>query len=229
MTFNGFPEGKTHFDRLPTAFFTELLPQIDHLGELKVTLYVLWRLDRMESEFRYLLENDMITDSSFINGLAPSMEEAKQVLVESLSRCLQRGTLLKADVQVRNQQTTLFFFNSPKGRATVDAIKNGMWRPVDGDLRVPIELVPEQSSIYHLYEENIGPITPLLAEALADAEKLYPANWIKEAFRIAVEKNIRNWRYTEAILRRWQERGYDVRENRRDTEKTRQGYADWED
>jgi DnaD/phage-associated family protein len=94
---------------------------------------------------------------------------------------------------------------------------------------VPIELVTERPTIFHLYEENIGPITPLLSEVLADAEKQYPSHWIEEAFRIAVERNVRNWRYINAILLHWQERGYDAREDRRDTEKTRQQYADWED
>ncbi len=229
MKFDGLPEGKSHFDRVPTAFFTELMPQIDHLGELKVTLYFLWRLDRMEGDLRYLLEDDLIADNHFMSGLASSMQEAKKNLSEALSRCLQRGTLLKANVLVCDQQVALYFFNSPKGRETIKAIEKGMWRPSDEALRVPIELIPERLNIYQLYEENISPITPLLAEALADAERDYPANWIEEAFRIAVEKNVRNWRYIEAILRRWQERGYDVREDRRDTEKTRQKYTNWED
>jgi DnaD/phage-associated family protein len=229
MVFEGLPEGKINFDRLPAAFFTELLPQIDHLGELKVTLYVLWRLDRMEGEFRYLLDEDFIRDDRFLTGLHPVAERARQILAESLFRCLERGTLLKAEVQLRGQPTMLYFFNSPKGRACVEAIENGMWRPVENESRIPIELVPERPNIYQLYEENIGLITPLLAEALVDAEKDYPANWIEEAFRIAVEKNIRNWRYIQAILHRWQERGYDAREDRRDTEKARKQYTSWED
>ena len=229
MVFQGLPEGRIHFDRLPTAFFSELLPQIDHLGELKVTLYALWRLDRMEGDFRYLLDEDFINDSRFISGLSSSMDQAKQILDDSISRCLKRGTMLKAVTHIHNQQTVLYFFNSPRGRESVKAIENGLWRPSDEDVRVPIELVPARPNIYLLYEKNIGPITPLLAEALDNAESDYPASWIEEAFRIAVEKNVRNWRYIEAILRRWQERGYDVRENRRDTEKTRQQYADWED
>lgn len=229
MNYNGLPDGKTQFERVPSAFFTDLLPQIDHLGELKVTLYFLWRLDRMEGEFRYLTEDDIIADDHFMFGLASTLEDAKVILANSLSRCLQRGSLLKADIKIRDKQQRLYFFNSPKGREIVEAIKKGMWRPSDNSLRIPIELVPEQPNIFQLYEENIGPITPLLAEALSDAEVEYPVTWIEEAFRIAVEKNIRNWRYVEAILRRWQERGYDVREARRDSEKTRQQYTDWED
>ena len=229
MKFDGFPDGKTRFDRLPTAFFTELMPQIDHLGELKLTLYFLWRLDRMEGEFRYLLEEDLLADNAFMSGLATSMREAKDILSDSLSRCLKRGILLRTDLQLHDKLFKLYFLNSPKGREAVEAAQKGLWNPSDESLRVPIELVPERSNIFQLYEENIGPITPLLAEVLVDAENDYPVTWIEEAFRIAVEKNVRNWRYIKAILKRWQERGYDAREVRRDTEKIRQQYADWED
>jgi len=229
MKFEGLPAGKVNFDRIPSVFFSDLLPQIDHLGELKVTLYVLWRLDRMADDFRFLTESDFLNDSRFIAGVAESDETRVAVLQEALALCVQRGTLLKADVYQSGEFTSLYFFNSPKGRAAVDAIQKGDWRPGDDGARVPIELVPERPDIYSLYEENIGLVTPLLAETLADAEAEYPAKWIKEAFRIAVENNVRNWRYVQAILRRWHERGYDAREDRRDTEKTRQKYADWED
>ena len=230
IKFEGLP-AKVNFDRLPSPFFSELLPLIDDLGELKVTLYVLWRLDRMAGDFRYLMESDFLADSRFISGLAGSPEGGAATLKESLSRCVNRGSLLRAEIRQKDGISTLYFFNSPKGRAALEAIQNGSWRPAEADAEsaVPIELVPERPSIYQLYEENIGPLTPLLAEALGDAEDEYPANWIEEAVRIAVEKNVRNWRYVEAILRRWHERGYDVREDRRDTEKSRQEYADWED
>jgi DNA replication protein len=52
--FKGFPEGKVHLTPVPNPFFTELLPDIDQIGELKLTLYIFWRLDRMEGAFRYL-------------------------------------------------------------------------------------------------------------------------------------------------------------------------------
>jgi DNA replication protein len=227
MAFEGLP-AKVNFDRIPSTFFSELLPQIDHLGELKVTLYFLWRLDRMEGDFRFLRESDILADSHFMRGMADTLEAGAPALSESVARCVERGTLLETEIHQRGEQVVLYFFNSPKGRAAVEAIQNGEWRPVESD-SVPIELVPERPNIFALYEENIGPITPLLAETLTDAEDEYPANWIEEAFQIAVEKNVRNWRYVEAILRRWHERGYDVREDRRDTEKTRQKYADWED
>jgi DnaD/phage-associated family protein len=125
------------------------------------------------------------------------------------------------------QEQDLYFLNTSRGRATVEAIQNGEWRP-SGDPLTPVELGPERPNIYHLYEQNIGPMTPLMADALQDAEDTYRNEWIEEAFRIAVENNVRNWRYVEAILRRWHERGYDGRKTRRDTEKSRRQYSEWE-
>jgi DnaD/phage-associated family protein len=67
----------------------------------------------------------------------------------------------------------------------------------------------ERSNIFRLYEENVGILTPMIADMLRDAEQIYPLDWIEDAVQIAVSKNIRNWRYIEAILRRWQEKGRD--------------------
>ena len=97
------------------------------------------------------------------------------------------------------------------------------------DFGRPDQLLIVVCPAWNHIQRVLGPITPLLAETLQDAEDEYPANWIEEAFRIAVEKNVRNWRYVDAILRRWHERGYDVREDRRDVEKDLQEYKKWED
>jgi DnaD/phage-associated family protein len=73
-------------------------------------------------------------------------------------------------------------------------------------------------NIFTLYEENIGTITPLMADHLQEAEERYPADWIREAFREAVELNKRNWRYIAAILRRWEAEGRDHEEPERDAQ-----------
>lgn len=54
---------------------------------------------------------------------------------------------------------------------------------------------------YKIYEQEIGGLTPMIADAIRDAEKTYPPDWIPEAIAIAVQKNIRNWKYVEAILK----------------------------
>jgi DnaD/phage-associated family protein len=67
----------------------------------------------------------------------------------------------------------------------------------------------ERPNIFGLYEDNIGTISPLLAEQMKEVEGLYPWSWIKEAFEIAVSGNKRNWRYITGILRRWAAEGKD--------------------
>jgi DnaD/phage-associated family protein len=165
-----------------------------------------------------------------MQGLGKTPREAEALLTESLERAVERGTLLRAALLTGESEQPLYFLNSPKGRAAVAAIQQGKWRP-SGDPQVPVELGFERPSIFRLYEQNIGPLTPMLAEMLKEAEQLYPPDWIEDAIRIAVENNKRSWRYTEAILRRWQEKGRDERKapDRRDTEKDRRRYADWED
>ena len=77
-----------------------------------------------------------------------------------------------------------------------------------------------QSNIYKLYEDNIGQLTPLLAEELKLAEKNYPSSWIEEAIIEAVKNNIRNWKYISSILNRWQIEGRTNGESERYSKKS---------
>lgn len=65
------------------------------------------------------------------------------------------------------------------------------------------------NNIFPVYESNIGPLTPIIADKLQDAEKAYPFEWLVDAISLAVENNKRNWRYCETILERWMESGKD--------------------
>ncbi|GAB4524166.1 MAG: hypothetical protein Fur0018_07480 [Anaerolineales bacterium] len=219
MTFLGFPAGKVASTPIPEPFFVELLPQIDDLDELKVTLYALWMLNRMEGAVRYVRREDFTAQESLMRSLGETPSEAEAALEESLSRMVQRGTLLQADLDFQGARHTLFFVNTPKGRAAWRAIQEGQWRPAN-DARHAIEILPPRPTIYDSYEQNFGPLTPILAESLKEAEETYPTEWILDAMQLAVENNVRRWRYVEAILRRWQEEGRHERTHRRDSEET---------
>lgn len=225
--FPGFPEGKQRLVPLPGAFFEELLPEIDNLAELKTALYAFWRLDQLEGAFRYLLVDDFLGDARWMSSLGVTRRQAEASLRAALEGLVQRGFLLLAAVDGEIGVRKLYFLNSPKGRAAVNAIAAGEWRPTS-DAQRPVDVRSDLPNIYRLYEDNIGAITPLIADELREAESSYPAEWIEEAMRIAVENNARNWRYVRAILNRWKEKGRDERQNRRDTEKDRRRYAEWE-
>ena len=225
-TFDGYPSGEAYLTPVPGLFFRALLPQIDDLNELKVSIYTFWRLSQKEGHFRYLQFEDFLDDEIFLSGLEASQGSERLALEKSLELCVQRGSLLKAEVTSGRQRPVLYFLNSPRGRAAVQAIQDGQWRPNE-EPRMPLNLSLERPNIFQLYEEHIGPLSPLIADALKEAEETYPYSWIEESVRIAVERNKRNWRYVVAILERWQQEGRDERTNRRDSEEARQRYADW--
>ncbi len=222
QTFSGFPEGKVSSVRMPDVLFTELIPQIDDLAELKVTLLVLWRLAQMRSDAApWITQTELLHDPKVQAALIASVhrgspdrgarasvrdlaqreaQDPAQILEAALARAVNRGTLLvtqweRGDGVVEKR----YFANSPRGRAAVAAIDRGQ-TPVRATL-------PERPNIFTLYEQNIGPLTPLMADELRDAEQTYDEAWIAEAFREAVRQNKRNWKYILAILERWRTEG----------------------
>lgn len=220
-SFSGFPGGKVRITPLPAVFFTDLLAQVDHLGELKVTLYAFWFLDRQEGTLRFIRFGDFAADERLLVGLAPEKSARAVALTDALNRAIRRGTLLASSPDLPE---AVFFLNSPRGRAALKALQEGTWLP-DEQTHVDAALAQERPNIYRLYEENIGPLTPLIADTLRDAEAVYPAEWIEEAISRAVQNNARNWRYISAILTSWKEKGRDDT-YRRDAQKDRRRYLE---
>jgi DNA replication protein len=230
--FKGFPEGKPQLVFIPEQFFEELLPQIDDLNELYLTLYVFWRIEKVEGAFRFLRRTDFLQDSRLMDGLAKDAAQAQADLDDALQRAVERGTLLQAELALRSGLERYYFVNSPRGRAALRAIQSGQWHPGSEPSAGQIASAQELPNIFKLYEENIGPLTPLMADALKEAEQTYPADWIVDAMCIAVEKNKRVWRYVTAILERWNREGRDAQktkpQDRRDSDEARRRYVEGE-
>jgi len=123
-----------------------------------------------------------------------------------------------------------YFFNTPRSRKVVNELQGGQMVPVrmfnvveeqsvqESDMAQTaviqtnnnsskvtrtVQVQVERPNIFVLYEQNIGLLTPLIADQLKDAADQYPQEWIEAAFREAVQHNKRNWSYISAILRRW--------------------------
>lgn len=222
MAFPGFHEETTNQVHIPEQFFRLLLPNIDNLDELKLSIYIMWRFDRMDGPFHYLHLSELNHDNALLRSLDSDPERSTKKLQNALKRALKRGTLLQGNLALGGSTEKIICLNSPKGRVMLEAIKRGEWQGADR-LQGGLDAT-QQVNIFQLYEAHIGPLTPMIADVLRDAEKTYQAAWITDAFRIAVEKNIRNWHYIEAILRRWQEEGRNDRKGqqaRRSAQKAR--------
>jgi DNA replication protein len=196
--FSGFPAGKLQVTPLPNLFFSELMPAIDDLAELKVTLHIFWR--SAHSKTPYVRASDLRADRTLIQSLAASNAAPDQALTRALARAVERGTLL----QWRTADDEWYFLNTERGRRAYEKIEQ------EAPLRTPIPepaTVSTRPNIFALYEQNIGLITPLLADELKEAEREFPSEWIAQAIQLAVEHNKRSWRYVRGILERWKREG----------------------
>lgn len=202
--FSGFEDSGTS-TAIPDALFAEFLGQVHDLPELKVVLYALWRIEHMDSSLKALAREDFPEAEL---GLDPAQIE------EGIRHAVEDRVLVMAALGPR----TRYFLNSPQGRGAAQAFGEGKWRDSAAVSSTPME----RPNIFGQYEQNIGPLTPLIADALKDAEQAYPVEWIHEAIELAVRNNKRSWSYCEAILKRWKEEGRGAKQNRRDDQAARQ-------
>lgn len=209
-SFKGFG-GQETFTRVPDTFFQQLLGQIESLAELKVTLYFIWRMSIMENKSRSLTLAEISADETFMIGLD------EKSLVHGLTLAVERGSLL----MVKAGDENFYFLNSPRGRAAVEDLKKDDLNHYSRPFNQPPRPRP---NIYTLYESSIGPMTPLLADALRDAEQTYTPEQIEYAFAQAVKNKKRHWKYVEAILRNRKEAEDAEKQTGRDTEEDRRQY-----
>ena len=127
----------------------------------------------------------------------------------ALAELLEEGLLLAYPQTIEDpQEPVLLFPATPEGTRRFEALQAGALSVAEIQAANPLP-DPSKPNIFTLYEQNIGPLTPMVAEILkADAET-YPESWLRDAIQEAVSRNIRNWKYVQAILKSWQEKGRD--------------------
>lgn len=209
--FAGFPSGKLRATRIPSLFFSELLPAIDSLAELKVTLYCFWLAGRRPHFPPCVRRSELLADDGLLAGLAEPERAAEEALQDGLERAVARGTLIHVATEMGGRTEDWYFLNTEGGRAAVEKLQRGDWSDLAEAAPTTVRLEVERPNIFVLYEQNIGLLQPMIAEELREAEQRYPPDWIEEAFREAVRMNKRNWRYVQAILERWAAEGRDGR------------------
>ena len=206
--FSGFQENKKHFTGIPDQFFGELLPVIKDINELKLVFYLLWSAYTQGDYGVPFNVQDIVLDENFVKGLEISNDGTEPLLTKLLEKLVQDKILVK----VITADDSSYFINSPRGRAAAELALSGSLFMAENQPRATLDII--KPNIFRLYEENIGPLTPLIADSLRDAEDTYPEEWIEEAIQIAVANNVRRWNYIDRILSRWQEEGRDGTDRR---------------
>jgi DnaD/phage-associated family protein len=231
LGFVGFPDTKMKPVVIPDIFFSDLLPQIEDLGELKLTLHCFWLLNEQGGAAKFLRGADLRSDETLLRSLHlnSNLRTPQGALEDALERAVARNTLLKLEIESDDNKGGVkvedwYFSNTPKGRQTLALVREGRLGELQAAIPDEARLKVNRPNIFVLYEQNIGMMTPLIADQLRDMEKSYPPDWIDEAFVLAVASNKRKLRYIQAILKRWETEGKDERavtQSGRDTEEER--------
>ena len=101
----------------------------------------------------------------------------------------------------------VYVINNSEGQKNFSQMRNGIFRFECNEALLPSQSTAVFPDIFTLYEQNIGLITPIVAEELKDALITYNEVWIRDAIKEAVSLNKRNWKYIRRILERWATEG----------------------
>lgn len=199
--YQGFPD-KVQYRAIPAPFFRDILPQITDLAELKASLYALSLISQKKGHPRVATGAEL---RMWWRAKMAAGQDSDAALRRGLELAVARGTLLHRAVERGGEQHDLYALNTAADARALEGLAGDEVAALVAPLAA--ELAAEPSMIFALYEENIGLITPLVADELLEAERTYPAEWVKDAFKEAVTRNRRNWRYIAKILERWAAEG----------------------
>ena len=220
--FQGFPSGgKVVYTSIPNIFFSGLLPQITDMAELKTTLHIIAVLYGKKGYPRFVTYGELLGNVSLMAGLQVLGGEPEEVLRGALKLAAERGTLIHLTLEHDSKKEDIYFLNAESDRQAAEKIKTGGLKLAGGKVG---ETVPVQAEalpdIYTLYEQNVGMLTPMIADELKDAEKTYPPEWIRDAIKEAAVHNKRSIKYINKILENWSVEGRSDGTYQRDTKKT---------
>jgi DnaD/phage-associated family protein len=209
--FGGFDIEHSRPVSIPAAFFTDLLPKITSIDELQVTLAVFRHVAEAGGFETPIAEQALEQDKHLRYALREdgSPREPDRRIALGLDLALAHGAILRFVATSERSDAVWYYVNTTVNRATLSAMSRGainapkiVWAS-----NHPPEVAVELPNAFRLYEQNIGPLTPLLADQIGRAIEEYPAEWIEEAIGEAVAYNRRSWRYISRILQNWTAQG----------------------
>jgi len=215
--FTGFP-ARMQFTSIPNFFFSTLLPQISDITELKTTLHIFEVLYRKRGYPRFTTYRELLANKSLMSSFRQVTKPTDEVLRHALEMATKRGIILHIVLDRNGEGEDIYLLNTESDKQTIAKIQSGELRlpGLKAERQSYIE-AEEQPDIFTLYEQNIGMLTPMIAEELREAERLYPETWIRDAIKEAVNQSKRKWSYIAAILERWATEGKGDGTYRRDS------------
>ncbi len=202
---------KRQSSQLPPSIIERLIADVWDPLESKVILTVA----AIGGVDEPVVEEDILQHPALRRGARGdgSNRDVSERLSEALHASVAHGIL----IALRDEDGRFWYVVATS--QTQQIARAGQFEMVDGHATEVTRLTVERPDIFGLYEQNIGVVTPILADRLTEALDTYPEEWIRDAIAESVAYNRRNWRYIQRILENWSTEGRADETNRRDHEK----------
>ena len=192
---------------VPRSLITDILPAMTDLNEMQVVLAMLRLVLEAGDVSAPFEESTIVRDRTLRDALrvVGSGNSADYRIATGLDLAVGRGVLLRFRTIEDQHERVWYTIATPEAKSAIDRMLQGESLPPrslwEGDSAPRIE--PERPTVFRLYEQNIGLLSPIIADQLVRAMERYPREWIEDAIGEAVAYNRRNWRYIQRILQNW--------------------------
>ena len=186
-----------NYTQVPNDFF--IMARDMDKAELKVVLYIIretfgYHRETCEVSIRELAIGAGLTARNAYNGAEKAIERG--LIVKTVSST--HKTTWRAVV---GEDTALY----PLRQRTVSLRKS---KPPVKEIKETKEKEEEQAQVFRAYSSEIGILTPMIADSINEWIKDgFPVKWMCDAIHEAALQNKRNWKYCEAIIKRWDAQG----------------------
>jgi DNA replication protein len=196
---------------IPHEFLHDVVVDITSPEEMQVTLAVFRLASELEGEETPLAERAILRDGPLRQAMKKSgiSNDPDERILTGLDLAVGRGTLLRFVATRGRKESFWYYLNTPVNRHTIAAMERGALSPpaIIWEGKSEPKVTADQPNAFRLYEQNIGPLTPLIADQITQAIRDYPGDWIEDAIGEAVSYNRRSWRYIVRILENWKATG----------------------
>jgi|TARA_B100000959_G_scaffold284069_1_gene354659 DnaD/phage-associated family protein len=202
---DGFPRG-VQFTPVPNPLLASLLEEIDSLDELKVVLRTIHGLHRQRKVPASIDFEELYSDRTVAAMLDAHGGQLEEIVEQAIHSATERGILLVVDGGTGQRRICLN--TEPVRRALVrQGIDMLALTNRNNETWADNESAKPRQDAVTFYEQNIAPVTSLVAENIHAALEQHPEDEVQLAIRKAAEANARSWNYIAAILRRWSTEG----------------------
>jgi DNA replication protein len=213
-------ERSTDSVQIPAWFLARVVPRIREMAELQVMLAFFRKLSGASEPGDPVSEATLLDDEGLREALRldGAVRPPDEIIRRGIELAVARESLLEFSVGTPDTvESRWLMLATPENRIKLERYRTGeLPAPIRPDSDTgPGTVRRTRPGVFKLYEQNIGLVTPIIADRLVEAMELYPEQWIEDAIASAVSYNRRNWRYVQRILETWATEGRSNEANRR--------------